>query len=287
MKPQGEIILPSDGETAAITLKPKTAALCFDRIWATSDDVAPRSIRCWGGTQEELNGLGLAADWNIKTKRSPVLAMVGPDDKKLEMLRAQSDLGLASAFRRISTSFAVEHKTPLIPVFDFIKQRNKMYKEGNRDVIVAVLNDLEIADEKQLTWKQVIEFRKDRDNQKKYKRLLHWLDREMVEKSQKFIEDEIAIKLDDYESALRKYGIRTIAGTIEESLDMKMFLPAFMTGSALKSAGHPKLGFLVGGCMVIGKIVIKLTRVMLNYDDIERGSNSEISWVYEAKRQLN
>jgi hypothetical protein len=37
MKPQEKILLPSEGETAAITLKPKTAALYFDRVWATSE----------------------------------------------------------------------------------------------------------------------------------------------------------------------------------------------------------------------------------------------------------
>ncbi len=152
MERQGKILLPSEDETAAITLKPKTAALCFDRVWATSDDVAPKPIRCWGGTQAELNGTGLAADFNIKTGRAPLAAVIGPEDKKLKMIFAQSDLGLASAFRRISMSFTAEHKTPLTPVFDFIKQRNKMYKEGDRDVIIAVLGSLEIVDEKQLTW---------------------------------------------------------------------------------------------------------------------------------------
>jgi len=278
-----KLLLPSVNETAAIALKPKTAALCYDRVWGTSDDIVPRPIRCWGGTQAELNGTGLAADYNIKTDRAPIVAMIGPEDKKLEMLRAQSDLGLASAFRRISMSFAAEHKTPLIPVFDFIKQRNKMYKEGNREVIIAVLNGLEIADEKQLTWEQVIEFRKDKDNQKKYKRLLHWLDKEMAGKSQRFIEDEIAMKLDDYESALKKYGIRTILGTIEESLDGKYLLGASSISSAMTLAGHPLLGILLSCGLVVGKIGIKLIEIKLGFDDIERGPNAEISWVYEVK----
>ncbi len=286
MKSQGEILLPSEGETAAITLKPKTAALCFDRVWATSNDVAPQSIRCWGGTQTELNGTGLAADYNIQSNRSPIVAIVGPDDKKLEMLRAQSNLGLASVFRKISINFAAEHKIPLIPVFDFVKQRNKIYKEGNRDVITATLNNLEIVDEKQLTWEQVIEFRKDKDNQMKYKRFLHWLDKDMIGRSQDFIEDEITIKLDDYESALKKYEIKTVLGTIEESFDGKYILGVSGTSSSIALTGHPVLGVLIGTGLVIGKIGIKLIQTKLDFDDIERGTNSEISWVYEAKKEF-
>ena len=280
-------MLPSANETAAITLKPKTTALCYDRVWGTSDDVVPHTIRCWGGTQVESSGTGLAADLNIKTDRAPIVAMVGPEDKKLEMLRASTNLGLASAFRRISISFYGEHGVPLIPIYDFVKQRNEVYEEGDREVIVATLSDLEIVDEEQLSWKQVIEFRADKENRKKYRRFLHWLDKEMIGKSQDYIGNEIAIKLDDYQSALAKYGIKTIAGTIEESLDGKMFLKAFAAGKALNLAGYPNLGVVVGTGMVVGKIVIKLTQVMLGYDDMERGPNSEISWVYEAKRRLS
>lgn len=283
----GKILLPIESETVAITLRPKTAALCYDRVWAASDDVAPETIRCWGATIAEINGVGLAADFQIKTQRAPVIDMIGPDEKKLEMWRASTDLGLAIAFRKISMSFSNTYGTPLIPIYDSVKQRNKMYQKANREAIIVTLDDLDIVDEEQLSWEQVIEFRHDKENRKKYRRFLHWLDKEMVGKSQDYIENEIAIKLDDYQSALTKYGIKTIAGTIEESLDGQMFLKALAAGEALNLAGYPNLGFLVGTGIVIGKIAIKLTKVMLGYDDIERGPNSEISWVYEAKKKLN
>jgi hypothetical protein len=284
---QEKILLPAVNETTAITLKPKTAALCFDRVWAASDDVVPEPIRCWGGTDTELSGVGLAAGFNIQTNRTRIITMVGPEEKKLEMMKAGTDYGLATAFRKISASFAAKYKTPLIPVFDFIKQRNHMYGEGDRDVVVTALDNLNIVDEKLLTWEQVTEFRKDEDSQMKYRRFLHWLDKEMVGKSQIYIEDEIAIRLDNYESALAKHGIKTIVGAIEESLDGKMFLQAFAIADRLNLAGHPTLGFLVGTGIIAGKIIIRLIQVKLGYDDIERSQDGEISWVYEAKRQLN
>lgn len=40
----------------------------------------------WGGSTVELDGRGLAADFNIKTNRAPIAAMVGPEDKKLEIM---------------------------------------------------------------------------------------------------------------------------------------------------------------------------------------------------------
>ena len=213
--------------------------------------------------------------------------MIGPEDKKLEMLRAGTDLGLASAFRKISISLSSKHGIHLIPIYDFIKQRNKMYKEGDREVVIVSLTDLDIVDEKQLTWDQVIEFRSDKENQKKYKRLFHWLNKEMTGRTPRFIEEEIAIKLNDYESALRKHGIRTIAGIVEETIDGKLITGVTAATGTINLAGHPALGFLVGAGIVIGKVVIKLIQNKLDYDDLEYGPNSEVSWVYEAKKKLN
>jgi hypothetical protein len=71
--------------------------------------------------------------------------------------------------------------------YDFIEQRDKMYREGDREVIVTTLGDLSIVDEGQLSWEQVMEFRADGEMRGKYKRLLHWLDKEMTGKSPSFI----------------------------------------------------------------------------------------------------
>jgi len=248
------LLLPSEVETAAIALKPKTAALCYDRVWGASDGIVPRSIRCWGGTQAEVSGKGLAADYNIKTGRAPIVAMVGPEEKKLEMLRAGTDYGLAATFRDIAKSFSKRHRIYMFPIFDFIEQRNRMYQPGDREIIVTTLSNLDIVDEKQLTWEQVIEFRKDNENKQKYRRLLHWLDKDMVGKSRAFIQDDIAMKLEDYEWAIKKHGIKTVIGTIEETLDAKHLAGASGIVGSFTYAGHPVLGMLVGAGLILERL---------------------------------
>ena len=265
MTKEAKILLPLANETAAITLKPKTAALCYDRIWGTSDDAVPPSIRCWGGSKAELSGTGLAADFNIKTKRTPIVAMVGPEEKKLEMFRAGTDLGLASAFRTISISFSREHGIPLIPIYDFIKQRNKMYQNGNREVVITTLTDLGIVDEKQLAWDQVIEFRSDKENQKKYKRFLHWLDSGMIGKSQAYIESEIRDRLEDYSVSLKKHGIRTVLGILSVTILVAGFVK------------EPNI-------ISFAPLVLTFAKEKLDFTDREKGLRGEISWVYEVKK---
>jgi hypothetical protein len=274
------IALPSQGERAAISVKVKTAALCYDRVWATSDDVVPKEVRVWGGSTAELDGRGLAADFNIKTNRAPIAAMVGPEDKKLEMMKAATDYGLGLLLRKIARSFSEKHGVPMTPVYDLASDRESAYHEGDRQVVTSIVSNLEIVDERMLTWEQVLDFRCDEEAQRKYRRFLHWLDKEMVGKSQNFIEDEITEKLEDYAWALRKHGIKTVLGTIEEALDGKYFLGA--SGVAL--AGYPELGALAAGVVIAGKMIVKLLRRRLEFEDVERGANSEISWVYELKK---
>ena len=283
-KSNKDVLLPAKDETVAISYKPKTAALCYDRVWSPSDTVVPKVIRCWGGTTAELNGRGLAADWNIKTNRETIVAMCGPEEKRLQLLRASTDYGLGLVLREVAKSFSTEHGIPMVPIYYLSADRNSEYREGERKVIVATLSSLQIIDEANLTWAQVLEFRKDEEMRNKYKRFLHWLDKEMVGKTQAFVEDEIAIRLEDYEHALKKHGIKTVLGTIEEALDGRFLLGASGFTGTLTLAGHPALGILAGAGIVVGKVVIKIAQTMIDFDDVERGPNSEISWVYEVKK---
>jgi len=278
------ILLPKKGESAAITLKVKTAALCYDRIWSTSNDVVPETIRCWGGSPAELDGRGLAVAFNIKTKRAPIAAMCGPEEKKLQLMKASTDRGFGLMLREVARSFSAEHSVAVIPVYDLVTDRTSAYHVGKQEMVVSMLSNLEIADERNLMWEQVLEFRADKENRQKYKRFLHWLDKEMVGKSQDFVEGEISTRLEDYEQALKKHGIKTVVGIIEELLDGKYLCEAFGIATNFTLAGHPVLGVLAGSLLVGGRVTVKLVKTKLDFNDVVRGANAEISWVYEAKK---
>lgn len=250
--------LPTKDESVAITHnKVKTAALCYDRIWApltaSEDKLIPKSIRCW----------------EVSPMKIVIMARA---EKTVELLR----ITLRPFVRSISKRFPTKSQISLVAIYGSVDERDREHHEGDRQVTVATLSNLGIVDEKELTWEQVLEFRADEKAAGKYKRFLHWLDEEMVGKSQAFIEDDIALKLEDYEQALSKHGIKTVLGTIEEALDGKYLLGA----GAFALAGHP----ILGAGLVIGKVAVRLGQTLLDFDDMERGANSEISWVYEVKK---
>jgi hypothetical protein len=299
-----KVLLPSEGETIAIAAKDKTAALCYDRILVPylhplAKGGIPDSIRCCGESLfekefiklcecgkrlEEIKGRPVTNE-ELMSAAKGLLGYITFLSRGIASNSSVLDLFLG-ATRECAKSFSETYGIPVAVICTSEKERDNLYKEGDRKVVVSILSDLEIVDEGKLTWQQVIEFRKDKKSLQKYRRLLHWLDKEMVGKSQAFIEDDIVQKLEDYESALEKHGLKTVLGTIEEVLDGKYLLGASGIVGSFSIAGYPGLGVLAGAGLMVGKMAVKLGQIWLDFNDAERGANSEISWVYEVKEQF-
>jgi hypothetical protein len=309
-----KILLPSKGETVAIASKEKTAAICYDRILIPNSVIIesgiPDSIRCCGESRLEIHDLKVTEavinDHSLKTVgekklkddlfsafvifnvMSPNRFISNKNDIKflIKELEHNPSPYYSNYMRMAAKSFSGKYGVPVSVVCASGKERSILYEEGNREVVASTLSNLGIVDERKLTWQQVLEFRKDKINLQKYKRLLHWLDKEMIGKSRAYIEDDIAQKLEDYESSLKKHGIKTVIGTIEEVLDGKYLFGVSSAIGSISLAGHPGLGILAGTGLMIGKMAVKLGQTWLDFNDTERGANSEISWVYEAKKKL-
>jgi hypothetical protein len=162
-----------------------------------------------------------------------------------------------------------------------------MYHEGNKSTVVTTLGNLKIVNEDSLEWEQVQELRSDSQTRDNYRRFFHWLDKEMIGKSQAFIEDEISNKLSDYEEALKKHGIKTIIGTLKEILDGNFLFGTGAIAGITAFASEPILGIFAEAGLIIAKLSISIAEKKLDYEEIEKGPNSEISWVYEVNKLAN
>lgn len=286
---------PSINDSVAIALfQEKTAALCYDKIWAPSNVIVPDSIRCFGDMEAEKRLLIL-------------MALKAPHDNRKEISLPHKyywtqffeESSLTHIWSRrlnplvkepklfciISHQFYSNWQVSAVPIYNSKQQHDAAYNQGDRAVVLSMIDSIELVDEESLTWSQVEEFRKDKDCRHKYRCFIHWLDKEMIGKSQSFIEDEIAIKLEDYENALKKHGIKTLLGTVSEALDGKYFIGASSVVGSLTLAGHPLIGLLTGGLLIAGKITIKLGQSLLELKEIHHGKFSEIAWIYEIKNR--
>lgn len=288
--------VPEASESAAIALDcPKTAALCYDRIWASSMRI-PEQVRFWAGTKVELV--------TVLSTILPVLESANKLPKELtEPLAGMQEKTTQAAIELMDenelTSVSNEHlsrwhaeqidrelKIGIVPVYSSVSARDAEYAAGSRDVIVTLLKNLEVVDEGQLAWDQVLEFRSDSESLSKFRRFAHWLDRDMVGKSYSFIEDEVAIRLEDYGWAIRKHGLSTTIGLISSTMDSKSLIAGAAAAVGGAAAGEPLIGMIGGSALLGGRVVLRIAKEALGVREARRGPHSEVAFVHEVGKRL-
>ena len=153
-------------------------------------------------------------------------------------------------------------------------------------MIVAALSGLQVVDENSTDWSQVLEFRRDEGAKRKYRRFRHWFDAEMVGKSRAFIEDEIAIRLEDYDWAVRKHGLKTVPERWPRFSTRTRSSPAPAAAITVNvAAGHWWAAAAFAG-VVAGKGLLSVGEMLIDWHNIRRSTHPEIAFVHDARREL-
>ena len=197
----GSPSLPLPGESAAITfLNHKTAALCYDRVWAFGPLWGPDGIRFGGTTDVELDTMGrwfTLISVLFCSEDQETIEELGFTAEHLEFFEQEKERLVTELIEAIGgvrsteaeVSFLDAHSRALsldlnandglktVPVYGSTEARELDFKPGDYSVIVATLSNLKIVSEADTSWEQVIEFRSDGEARRKYARLAHWLDR--------------------------------------------------------------------------------------------------------------
>lgn len=294
---------PEPSQSVALTWDlPKVSALLYDRVWnrirwsevnGEHGDLLPNEVGTnFGDADAALRDLAMIGQLALQsvgpgfgfTPPSPgpmreamLVDAADPESKA----RTQARLLVA----RLNRLPGPESEHGIVAVYSSLGVRDREYKAGDHEVIAATLTGLQVVDEDQLTWEQVLEFRKDTVNRKKYIRLRHWLDTSMVGKSQAVIEDAVRITLDDYESAIKKHGLRTVLGGIGDFLDSKALMTAIATcGGAAMISGLLEVGSIVSGIVAAAGLAVKIGKRKIDAEDVKAGPNCEIAFVHEVKK---
>lgn len=207
LRPEPSKLSPGSRATCAITVdRPKTAALCFDRLY-TPDKSAPPgiAIRDWFvlfdnfGNPRECSveqvppGLEVDAQISPETLRRDIQIFPGL------LVKAISKRGFAPTLY-----YESEKALP-----------SGLFGKGDARGLAFALSNLGIVSEDRLEWKQIIDFRSDKDSQLAYCRLMRWYDEQVGDGATLAeVENTIALALDDYRASLKKHGIHTFVGPI-------------------------------------------------------------------------
>jgi len=274
----GSPTLGSSGETVAVTFKQrKTAALLYDRVWTPPiliDDDTPPGVAAYGASEPEI--------------RFQAILMVLKDRHASHAPATGSPAEQASAYNAtlkfIAESLNASRAVHAVPLYDTTVALACDYPAGTREVLFSALEGIKIVDEDRLAWEQVLEFRADPESHSRYRRMLHWLDSEMVGKPVDFIRDEIGIRLEHYENSVRKHGLETVLGGIESLLDPKFISAAVATLAGVTFATDISVGAISTIALAGAKLSCSLARGLIELGDMEHGKFAEIAFVHELKR---
>jgi hypothetical protein len=173
-----------------------------------------------------------------------------------------------------------------VPVFNSRKAQEASFKPGDTAALAWMIEQLDLAKEESLEWPQVLEFRNDEEAKRNYRRLLHWLDKDMASKSLEFVQDEMSQRLEDYKWALKKHGVETFLSTASALIDHRALIAAATVAAPLAVLGQSEWGALSAGGVLLGKALLSVRHTQLEKEDIERTKGRDIAFLLQIESRF-
>jgi len=288
--------LPSSRESVAVAFNsPKIAALCYDRVWGLirGDHNIPQGIFFNTGSTTEIELIALAllqAGYEYihgkeKGSHEKLLEAYVPFVKLISEGVGYCLPLLDRLARRLTEDICTNSNLSVTAFYSSEEEKDLEYKPGKYEVIISILKNLQVVQEDEIEWAQVLEFRRDANARIKFGRFVHWLDGKMIGKSRTYIEQEISSRLEDYEWAIRKHGLKTALGTIQTILDSKVLAGSSAALASLSLAGEPLLGMVAGASIFIGNLAVKIGNSLVDLHDQKR-QDAEIAFIHETREKL-
>lgn len=281
----------------------KIAALCFDRCWTFDSERVPPEVGFFSGSDIELlitlriiTRVPMAITWG--KLGSPLFEILSDDLKHFSEIRenlvpmlqdhylhigATQDL----ARRFFAASLTAKTGCSVVPVYETNASFKSEYKMGDHGAIIASMSAIDLVDNEKLEWEQVLEFRRDVESRKAFRRFVHWLDKDMVGKPISVVTDEMGIKLELYRRAIKKHAIKTRLGIMESVVGSHSLISSGATAVASASLTQDLFATAIASAtvatsVVLGKILISVQKSKLDLQDVLSGPGSEVAFVHDV-----
>jgi hypothetical protein len=193
--------------------------------------------------------------------------------------------------RLLNVHYSSEYRTVLgcgqhvVALFPSWIEYNRNVAGTSSIAFEAALQSIPSILESELTWEQVVEFRKDTEAKRKLRALRSWLQSGLSAATLEEAKDKIEQKVANYEWAPKKHGVKTVTGALTAVLDSK-FLGS-VAGAAGVSAliGGSVWGAITGSVLMLTKISVWLVERRMELLDIHRGSDSEVALICDARNK--
>jgi len=170
------------------------------------------------------------------------------------------------------------------PVYESQQRYFSDYPSGNTVVYQAALENLPEIIEDDVSWEQILEFRSDKEAIRKYRELRLWLEHSLSAQSIEHARDLIAHKIEDYEWTIRKHGLKMATGALSSIFSWKGIISVGAGVGIGAALGGPVWSALTGAVLTVGKASVWVAERMIERQDIQRGPDSAVALICDAKR---
>lgn len=151
----------------------------------------------------------------------------------------------------------------------------------------AALHSIPQIIEKECTWEQVWEIRKDIESMRKLRKLRSWFSESMQSTSATHAQEIIESYIDDYKWAIEKHGLVTSIGVLKSVIKSDSILSA--SGAAIISnlvAGETA-AVITAGIILTSNAATEVASYLVNRREIDHGKKSEVAILFEINEKFS
>lgn len=174
----------------------------------------------------------------------------------------------------------------VVPVFNSYSDIESFLSEEKAGALEIVISNIELIDTSKAEWKQILEFRNDKEAKRKLCKFRLFLYENYVGKSKDYIEDHLQQKIEDYEKASKEHGFKLKDGMLLSLLESKSFLGSTSLGVFGILTGEFTITAvaLAPSAIELGKIGIKIRKAKRAIQSFK--DNHELAYIFEARKRI-
>jgi hypothetical protein len=147
------------------------------------------------------------------------------------------------------------------------------------------LSQLKLVDTATADWRQIIELRKDKESHRRLIRLRLFMHSNYSGRTFAFIEDDLARRIHEYQSATRKHGFKTALSSLTVLLNAKDLQASLGAGLVVGLFGGPVAALSAGMAVEVGQIAVHIAERL--HEMREWRSGHELAYIIETRAVLS
>lgn len=179
-------------------------------------------------------------------------------------------------FKKLCQALGSSYSTVLLPI-----------DEESADATpyaALVLSGISLIDVSKAPWEQIFEFRKDTEARGKLRNLRLFFHNNYKGKPTSYVIDDLARRIDEYDSSRKRLGFEAMTGSISALLDAKGLQAAAVTGVAAAFAGGPLTGITSAVLIELGGMALEFSKKRYAIKEFE--NSHDLAYLIKAKNTL-